>query len=684
MAVTPFIKPIQNRKGSFYTFQSAIDDVTLTFNHDNKKFKFTKYVLLRIPDMGVPDNIENKIQFLAVGDSVIMEGIDPVDYNKNLAESFENYCLNLEAILQSQSTYKSEIRHTIAERVFWKWMKEMGAIRFREMNALEGDVTQLGSETRFVEEDDYTESSPVVKKYDRVVKQVGEINMINSVKNQNAYTEIYIHIPTDTGTTPHVLFSSTEDDNYKANSVYFNKPESALDVEYLSGRHYNDVHPFGLSTKAFYDLDDGIVNTQYSNDIYTPMWITGYWFNGTSLDAYYTDPVFGVAINQLFKKIYGTPITTVQYIRNTLDGIGIDFNLNHYKLVNENPNISSFIEFDKYIASLNFEYNAILIYYDLYDADTPDNVTTNLYGIQFLNQAEVKGLEFGIPMITKYTPDVLSKVNGNAFGHRINVKFDSSIENVGTERSINDYNTFSMTLFMDALTAMLNLTTQFDSNLSYINGVMAEVDELKQMMINDTNTQELLIRIEQLEASFAASQALFDNTDSIMNLINDLYDKYNAILNNNTTLSVKYDLDLAVLNSLITLNEQYDLGSVPIGNILTNTTLSLVKYTNYFRHENSSVIITELTEDLDILIDDTNVAWKRGQSYDIVFHDQLDPNTFSINFWTDAKNLTNNGAFGKRIGVIDVTDFDTSDYKPIFRITCVDAANLTFVIDKIR
>jgi hypothetical protein len=684
MSVTSFIKPIQNRKGIFYTFQSARDDITLTFNHDNKKFRFSKYVLLRLPGMGVPNDIENKIQFLAVGESAIQEGIDSVDYNKNLAESFQNYCLNFESVLLSQSTYNRNIRRTVSERVFWKWLKETGAIRFRESNSLEGDNTQLGSESRFVEEDEYTEGSPIVKKYDRVIKQVGDINMVNSVKNKNAYTEIYVHIPTDSGTTPHVLFDSISDNNYSEDSLYLNQPESALDIEYLSGRHYNDTHPFGLSIKALYDLDDGNITTEYSNNITTPSYVTGNWFNGNTLNAYYTEPNFGTANNQIFKKSFGLPVSEVEYIRNTLDGISLDFNLDNYKLINENQNINSFNEFNQYIASLDFEYNAILIYYDLFDADSPDTVTTNLYGIQFLNQAEVSGLEFEIPYITKYKPDVLSKVNGNSFAHRINIKFDSSIENVGAEKSINDYNTLSMDLFLDALNAMVTLTEQYDSNISYIQDVKAEVDQLKQLLVTETTQNEIMLRLTSIEQSLNTNQALFDNSNSVMGLINDLFDKYNDILNNNTSIDVSYNLDEAVLNSLITTNQQYSLNNDPIGDIINNNVLTLTAGSNYYRHENSLVLVTELTDDFDIYIDDSNVSWKNGQSFDLVFHDPIDVGTYNIKIWTDQKNTLNNGSYGVSIGILDSTDFEPSLNKPIFRITCINSKTLTFIIDKIR
>ena len=54
MAVAPLIKPIQTQKGMFYSFQSAIEDLSLTFNNNTNKFKFSKLSMLRIPEIGIP------------------------------------------------------------------------------------------------------------------------------------------------------------------------------------------------------------------------------------------------------------------------------------------------------------------------------------------------------------------------------------------------------------------------------------------------------------------------------------------------------------------------------------------------------------------------------------------------------------------------------------------------------
>ena len=247
MAVTPLIKPIQNKKGILYNFQSSIEDIQLNLTNNPNGVRYSKFALIRLPEIGTPDTLatDNKIQFLAPGESPIIEGLNP-DNNINLAESFQNYALNLEALLVSQDEYNYENKLTVAERVFFKWAKELGSIRFKDANNLQKNLNTLGTEKRFVEPDDPTST------YKRMVQYVADIDVVNSIRSaDNAYTEIFLHVPTNVGTTPYVLFKSVKDENYYPNQTITNNPPDPLDIEYLKGRHFDEINPFGLSLKAF-------------------------------------------------------------------------------------------------------------------------------------------------------------------------------------------------------------------------------------------------------------------------------------------------------------------------------------------------------------------------------------------------------------------------------------------------
>jgi len=705
MAVTPLIKPVQDKKGIFYNFQSALEDINITLANSENAVRFSKFVLLRIPEIGTPNNLEtdNKIQFYAPGESPLLEGLNP-DNNVNLAESFQNYALNLESLLLSKPTYKRNEKLTVSERVFWKWLKELGAIRFQDANALEKNSVNLPvdpvnhTEYRFVEKPE-TNST-----YNRVVKYIGDIDVVNTlVSNQNSYTEVYIHVPTNVGSTPHVLFKSVKDDNYGPGMTIANTLASPLDIEYLSGRKYTETHPFGLSLKAFYDLDDASVNAEIKNTFagaYSP----GNWFTQTINNSYYTDRnvsnEYYVAQDQFIRKTFGA--ATLEYQRNTLDGISIDFDLANYKLASENPEIKVFSQFNDYVANRDFEFNAVLVYYDTYDPNNLDSTgnpidfRTNLYGVLFLDKIQQSGLEFAIPPISKYKPDPLNKTNGNSFSFKLNLKLDTSIEDTKVEKSINDYSTFSLELFTDVLTKFTQLQTSFSNKLLELEQLQQEVQAIKDLLVNTTDSSEINTRVTNLETSLIANQAIFSNTNDLVNMIESTNTKINSIISGESNIVVSYNIDavrpgegiridrstpnrIRVINS----NQYYNISNNSESNISTNNILTLGTFTNYFVHKTGGIPVI-LTDDFSIFIDDSTVSWKKGQVLRLVFDDELLPETFDVKIFTDALNKINLGVYGKQISVFTDLDFTPSLNKPIFDIICLDDVAFTFRVDKIR
>lgn len=699
MAVTPLIKPVQDKKGILYNFQSALEDINTTISNTDNDVRFSKFALLKIPKIGTPDYLptDNKIQFLAQGETPLIEGLN-TDNNVNLAESFQNYALNFESLLIARPQYKRELKKTVCERVFWKWLKELGGIRFQDANSLEANSASLGTSKRFVEKPE-TNSS-----YDKIVKYIGDIDVVNTVRsNKNSYTEVYVYVPTNVGTTPHVLFKSEKDDNYYPNMTVANNADDPLNIEYLAGRKYNETHPFGLSMKAFYDLDDQSAVAEIKSS-FTGTYASGNWFTQTVKNAYYTDNYnatgeYNVAADFFIHKQLG--LTDVEYQRTSLDGIGLDFDLGNYKLATENPEISVFAQFNDYVANRDFEFNAIVLYYDVFDPNNLDengqplDISTNMYGVLFLDKIQQSGLEFEIPLITKYKPDPLSKINGTAYAFKANLKLDNSVENVLVERSINDYSTFSLELFTDVLTQFKELQVGFMDNLLEMTALRQELKDTKNSLIDTESADELETRIVNLETSLTENSAIFDNTNSLVKMIESTNDKVDSIISGDSNVSVSYDTDVLRpgpgiyidrrIPSRIRVNniqEEYNLAIGSLTNIFTNNVIPLSKFTNYIAHQNGGQQIV-LIKDLEVFIDDTTNPWKKGQSLRLVFDDEMVVGIYDIKIKTDAQNITNNGEYGILVKVLSSGDF-APDNKPIFDIICLDPVNLTFKIDKIR
>ena len=225
--------------------------MSLTFNNSGKKFTFSKYALLDLPDIKRPEypspNEENVIQLDAIPGAYALVN-NTKTYNMMFAESLQNYVLNLETMVTSFPSYNPDSLQTVSERVFFKWLKEIGAIRFREASAEESALT---SGLRFTEESASLNYSPVVK-------YIGDIDVVNSLKSTaDAYSEIYINVPTKDGATPLVLFKSVNDTNYFPGQNLINSPSDPLYTEYIFGRKdsVQQPNPAGLDTRAFFDSD---------------------------------------------------------------------------------------------------------------------------------------------------------------------------------------------------------------------------------------------------------------------------------------------------------------------------------------------------------------------------------------------------------------------------------------------
>jgi hypothetical protein len=110
---------------------------------------------LDIPPIQTPINGKNDIQFNTIEGSFI-NGLStntppPEGDRTDLAESLQNYLLNLETLIIRSDSYNPSLDLNPSERIFFKWLKEIGAIRYKN-----ADASKLSSNTlvRFEEEQD--------------------------------------------------------------------------------------------------------------------------------------------------------------------------------------------------------------------------------------------------------------------------------------------------------------------------------------------------------------------------------------------------------------------------------------------------------------------------------------------------------------------------------------------------
>lgn len=487
--------------------------------------------------------------------------------------------------------------------------------------------------------------------YDRVVKYLGSIDVNNDIQYKgNAYHEVYINVPSGVGYTPTVLFN---------NSLYNASGNKTYTEAEISGRG-GQTHP------------------DPNMDLETLVDVAG-------ISPYYDlDP-------------------------NTTSNFGIDWSVANYSAIANNSDLNTLQDYAK--QGGDFRFNAVLVYYDLYSESISSNRKTNLYGILILDNPQDNPSAANssyIPELIKYKPNEITGLNGNAFGLKLNLKFNSSLDNVGVEVNINDFTTFSMDLFMDTTSALENAAKLLsDANARYTR-IANRVDELENLVMSMDSSTQLESRISSLENDFQNTSANLADSDSLLDLITSANSRINQLIDGTIPSEVQYNVDVlfngpgiivdkTVPNKIKIKNDlkTYVFGKPFLWNESTLTVSNEITNTNQYNPATATSfgIWTRLKEfsnqlrlvgkttaqvadnNINIYIDDKLINWKDGQTYKIVF-ENLNLNGNNIKVYTNWSS-----SFNKLIGSISPTSVGNNPY---FEIVCLNAATFQFEIDIIR
>ena len=464
---TPLVRIPQPQGGTMYAFASAARDITRAFNSADINFEFSKFALLDLPDFTQSVNNSNTIDFELNLKQPSGQAYVAGQPNVDFAQTFQNYALNLEEILLKDDDYDPIILQSDAEKIFFKWLSSLGAVDFR---ATDSNESTTGA---------YAENNSAIlggANYDPVVKYLGSIDAENDVAYQgNTYHEVYINVPTAVGNTPQVLFKPT-DYNTSATKAY-PTDVNAQNVEGREGQSHPDPNIDLLPVVDNYTSGSG-------------------------------------------------PFYDIQ--TNSTNSVQIDFDTASYVAIQNNPDVQSLLDFAK--TGQQFRFNAVLVYYDLYSSSVPANRATNLYGILILDDiADAFGPGTKIHEQIKFKPNEVTGLNGNAFSLKLNLKFNSSLDNVGVETSINDFTTFSMDLFMDTTTALENATDLLLQANNRYGKVVDRLDAIENLVLGTAKATALETRIQGLEDDFTASSLQLQDSSALLNLINNAHNKINQL-----------------------------------------------------------------------------------------------------------------------------------------------------------
>lgn len=660
---TPLIRIPQEQGGTMYAFANAARDLTRAYYNPDINFEFSKFALLDLPVYADsvqsnsndpsflgPNYIEYNRLFEGGGGANAQPYNDSTyDGNGNVhfAQTFQSYALNLENMLLNPDV-NDDFDDVLYQSDAEKiFFKYLYHINAIRVRTATSQEVSTGF-SRMIELDDSTQSG---SSYSKVIKYIGNIDVTNdkNYKGQQ-YNEIFINVPSSVGYTPEVLLETS---SFNTNNIKMN-PGSEIE-----GRTSDDVHPDPyLDVQSYGDDTDGTYNTD-END----------------------NPTFG-----------------------------IDFNSSAYSKIINDPQLSTVLDYSK--RGGDFRFNAILVYYDMYSKSNVGNKATNLYGVIILDNWKEDTSNDGwyIPELTKYKPNEITGLNGNAFALKLNLKFNSSLDNVGTEKNVNDYSTFSMDIFLDTTSALENAVQLLkDANKRY-NVISKKVEMLESFFLSSESLQGISARLSSMESDIENATLNFQDERSLLDLITNTNSRLNQVISGTIPSELQYNTDVLDSGNTGVSIDKSSNGKVKISNInygyslspsyvydtISNVNERILNSNEPFLPSESSTksiwqrlkeydnlvrIYTDYNENfesnLNIYLDDTVKTWKKGQVVKVTFKNKIkNLQSNSITMWTDKEN-----GWSKKIEIPASTLL--SDI-PYIEIVCVDEINKTFEYDILR
>lgn len=508
---TPVIRP-RSQGGTFYTFGSALEDIGLNINESRNRVEMSHYVLLDIPNF-------DKDRDGSVGNLHLRNSMDySHDTSTNqgdmmFAESFQDFVLNMETVVRNQSEYNFAAPKTVSERVFWKWM-------FRDR--LTNDFFTYDASSGYYYENQST----------AIAKAFGTISAGAQRTDDNGiYNETFVQIPSSYGQM-RVNFKQVFDENYTLGS-YTGTTQNRIEG-FGSGDGLKTLRScmFRLSSGAYFPTV-GTSITQVAQNIQftvtavdrTNLYVyakteantssvggTGSitWDNGSSQTASYsafsvlstnnvvaTTEISSVPIADSSSDGYYTYVVSNSG-KTASDSFEVELDIAKLRQLYENPSLSyDDIGMGKVkdgSVYTDFTFNAILVYYSIYNSDKTKRLATNAYGIYVLDNAVQSGIDdvFFFPSLNKIQATTLKQ--GTSYSFRINIKPTTAYSG---DIHVDDNSTAAFEMsedFNDILRNLSSALTTLRTNTRLLYSIKKEDAEVKDMV---AKTME---RIDDIEA----------------------------------------------------------------------------------------------------------------------------------------------------------------------------------------
>lgn len=581
---TPIIMP-RKQGGTFYTFSSAMEDIGLNINESHNCVEMSHYVLLNIPNFS--NNSINGYPYLFLKSELDYDSKEyTVDSSTQgdfiFADQFQNYCLNFETVLRNNENYNYASNKTVSERAFWKWL--FGSMK--------------NDSNRFITDGDYIYED----KAKSIAKAFGTISAGSQrTDDSGLYNETFVQIPSSYGQM-RVLFKKVIDENYLEKS-YSGTNESRqienIDESEITSKESNNVIAFTVDLDGFPYPEYGTIMTERSTGsefkvvdvnkeknygqligkfIGEPKEIPDSGFltiNGKEKEYVGSkrceqDFIKSTGISPYAKSdsAYGNTSTYIVNENVDYDKIEVEFDINALRSYYGNDSLTiddigmgktSKPKVDDNYG--NFEFNAILVYYSIYDANKIKRLATNAYGLYILDGALKDEVESSKKAGTFYFPRALKKKSysekdrllykndssrgslyGSSYSFRINVRpstaysgditvNDNSTAGYGMSEDFNDVlrNMSSAITTMKENAKTLYSISQDNKNtnmmvsvaMEKINSIESDISNIKNRKIPNTTTDNTTYTVASSSSDGLMSKEDYTKLRGIANNANN-------------------------------------------------------------------------------------------------------------------------------------------------------------------
>ena len=482
----------------------------------------------------------NEIAKFKVGDKIILKSITLLDQTK---------LSNGDSPIIFGDTYK------------------IGKIEFS------GNTTYIWLDVNFgTGGDDTLDTTYIYLNYNKLIQYVGEINQITNIQTATRVgQEVTAYIPHQAGKTPTVLFGTRNNTNYYPN-LEIPILSSEIQPEIIGAESLNS--PIRTNPQdypgSFYGQFDTQNNTYLSS-------------NGDSVR--YQGDYYGVL------KTDNTGLNADNYIEkltdfnsDAIDGIFLDVDRKHYYKMNiPGLEAQNFDEFSSIAiegnAPSDFDFNAILWYYELTETDQNNNVSShvNLYGIEFLNNPENDDDSFAT-LMTPYHKLVTNGVHdGLSYMFNLNIHYniDNDVQPL-TYDPTTIYNMFGFDMYNEMMRRFYQVNENFVNIIQEFIRMNLDMQDMKSLIYSQTDIDDLKSRMtnmEKLLQLYATNQFVDSDTAAISVDYTGIYPKLKF-----NVIGVEYD---EISNVSLTKAYQYNFTnngiSYPVAlNFSTKMLLNLV------------------------------------------------------------------------------------------------------------